>query len=368
MKVLVTGAGGFIGKNLCLRLSTIDGVDLIKYDIEDSFSCLEDAIDKVDIIFHLAGVNRPESTEEFYSGNTDFTKSLVALIWDRGAKPTVVMSSSIQAALSNDYGKSKALAEEAVLSLSGQTQAYVYRLQNVFRKWCRPNYNSVVATFCYNIMHDLPIIVNDPTRSLDLVYIDDIVDEFVSLARGGVPKHQSGAYNSIEPVYSISLGELSEKLYGFKKSLQSTCVPPVGGVFTKKLFSTFLSYAEACDIVLNPKKNEDERGSFTELINTVDMGQVSVLISKKGITRGNHFHDTKMEKFIVLKGKARINLRHMITNDKMTFDVSSEDQTIVTIPVGYTHNIENLGDELILLIWANENFDPKTPDTYYEEV
>jgi UDP-2-acetamido-2,6-beta-L-arabino-hexul-4-ose reductase len=217
-------------------------------------------------------------------------------------------------------------------------------------------------------MRGLPITVNDPNHEISLVYVDDIVDEFVSVMQGGVPTNKEGDYCSIRPNYTVTLGMLAEKLHEFKSDLHSTVVPNVADTFAKKLFSTFVSYAEAEDVTYLPRKNVDARGSFTELINTKDMGQVSVSISKKGVVRGNHFHDTKMEKFIVIKGKAKISFRHMITDETMTFDVDGEDQAIVTIPVGYTHKIENLSDELILLIWCNENFDPEKPDTYFDEV
>jgi len=369
MRILVTGADGFIGKNLCLRFGTFENVEVIKYDVGDRFSLIEDTIDDVDFVFHLAGVNRPENAEEFYAGNTDFTKSLVRLISDRKAHLGFVMSSSIQAALDNDYGKSKKMAEDAVLSLADRMPVYVYRLHNVFGKWCKPNYNSVVATFCHNIMRDLPISVNDTDRVMELVYIDDVVDEFVSLVCGATPQNKESEYCYIKPKYDITLGKLAGMLGGFKKDLQGTSVPGVGDRFAKILFSTFISYAEAGDVFFDPKMNVDERGSFTELIHTESAGQVSVSVSKPGVVRGNHFHDTKIEKFIVLSGEARIAFRHMASGERMEFLVNGEQPRIVTIPVGYTHNIENTGTgDMVLLIWANENFDRSRPDTFSEEV
>jgi UDP-2-acetamido-2,6-beta-L-arabino-hexul-4-ose reductase len=369
MRILVTGAEGFVGKNFCLRFGTFENVEVIKYDINSPFSLIEDAIDDVDFVFHLAGVNRPENAEEFYVGNSDFTESLVRLISDRKAHLGFVMSSSIQAALDNDYGKSKKMAEDAVLSLADRMPVYVYRLHNVFGKWCRPNYNSVVATFCYNVMRGLPLSVNSQGRIMELVYIDDVVDEFVSLAHGAAPQSKEGEYCYIKPKYDITLEKLAKMIEGFKRDLQHTSIPEIGDMFTKILFSTFVSYAEADDVFFDPKIHIDERGSFTELIHTESAGQVSVSVSKPGVTRGNHFHDTKMEKFIVLSGEARIAFRHMASGERMEFLVNGEQPRIVTIPAGYTHNIENTGaGDMILLIWANENFDRGRPDTFFGEV
>jgi UDP-2-acetamido-2,6-beta-L-arabino-hexul-4-ose reductase len=368
-RVLVTGANGFVGKNLCLRLGMMDDIEIVKYDIDDSFSLIEDTIRTVDFVFHLAGVNRPDSVEGFYSGNTDFTKALVSLIRDCGVKPGFVFSSSIQAELDNDYGKSKKIAEDAVLDMKDITDVFVYRLHNVFGKWCRPNYNSVVATFCNNIMRGLPIAINDPNRVMELVYIDDIIDEFVHLVNGFPPKNRAGDYCYIKPKYEITLGDLSKKIMGFKSDLNGIEVPETGDDFTKKFFSTFVSYAKSDDIIFEPNVHSDQRGRFIELLRTESAGQVSVSVSKPGIVRGNHFHDTKMEKFIVLSGEARISFRHMATGDMMTFNVSGESPEIVTIPVGYTHNIENCGErDMVLLIWANEKFDSDKPDTYFAEV
>jgi UDP-2-acetamido-2,6-beta-L-arabino-hexul-4-ose reductase len=369
MKVLVTGANGFIGKNLRLRLGTMPGVEVVPYDIEDDFALIESCIADVDFVFHLAGVNRPDKVEEFYSGNTDLTKALVDLMIEKDATPAVVLASSIQAALENDYGKSKRLAEEAVLSLRGRAAVYVYRFHNVFGKWCRPHYNSVVATFCSNIMRGQPIVVNDPARVMELVYIDDIVDEFALLLRGGEPRYPVGDLFEVRPVYEIRLDELARAIEGFKDDLAGILVPETGDPFTRKLFSTFVSYAERGDILATPQLHEDQRGSFAELIHTRGAGQVSVSVSKKGVVRGNHFHDTKMEKFIVVHGRARIAFRHMATGDTMEFEVSGDAPQIVTIPVGYTHNIENTGEgDMVLLIWANELFDPERPDTFFDEV
>ena len=368
MKVLVTGSEGFIGKNLILRLKHTEDIEYIPYDIEYDFEKIETHIEEVDFIFHLAGVNRPENTEEFYSGNTDLTISIVELIKSKELKIPIVFSSSIQAELDNDYGKSKKLAEDVLLSLGEDYPVYIFRLNNVFGKWCKPNYNSVVATFCHNIVKGIPIEISDRGNELNLIYIDDIIDEFINILQSGNPTWREGQYCYVKPLYTITLGELADTLYKFKEMLKGIHVPSTGDVFTKKLFSTFVSYGSQNDFVLMPKINSDQRGSFTELIKNENTGQVSVSFSKAGVTRGGHFHDTKMERFIVLKGNARITFRHVITDEIMVFDVDGEHMQIVTIPVGHTHKIENMGDELILLLWGNEEFDPDKPDTYADEV
>ena len=368
LKVLVTGSGGFIGKNLICRLNHADGIEAIPFDVGDDFKIIEDQISEFDFIFHLAGINRPDDAKEFYLGNTDFTLSIVELIKSKGLKIPFVFSSSVQAALDNDYGKSKKLAEDALLSLGEDYPIFVYRLANVFGKWCRPNYNSVVATFCHNIMRGLPIQISDSRNELNLIYVDDVVDEFINVLKGDSPSYREGKYCHVNPVYSITLGELAETLHGFKEILKSEYLPSVEDDFSKKLFSTFVSYGTQDDFVFSPKVNSDQRGSFIELLKSEKGGQVSVSVSKKGVTRGNHYHDTKMEKFIVIKGEARITLRHLGNDEMLVFDVDGECMQEVTIPVGYTHNIENLGDELILLIWVNEEFDNEKPDTYAESV
>ncbi|MDR3364537.1 MAG: NAD-dependent epimerase/dehydratase family protein [Clostridiales Family XIII bacterium] len=368
LKVLITGSEGFIGKNLRCRLAHMDGAEVLLFDAGDGFGLIESHIADIDFIFHLAGVNRPDDPKEFYSGNADLTQSLAGLIQAKGLNIPIVFSSSTQAAFGNDYGKSKRLAEDALLSLADRMPIYVYRLHNVFGKWCRPNYNSVVATFCYNIMHGLPISISDRSAELQLVYIDDIVDEFLKILKGGPPAWIDEGRCYIRPLYTVTLGDLADTLYKFKGMLGSLFVPSTGDVFAKKLFSTFVSYGGHDDFVQLPKINRDQRGSFTELVKNEYAGQVSVSISKPGVIRGNHFHDTKMERFIVVKGSARIRFRHVLTDEAMEFDVCGERQEIVTIPVGYTHSIENTGDEMILLIWGNEELDPERPDTYFDEV
>lgn len=365
MKILITGSEGFIGKNLRSHLQEIDDIEIIRYDKNDDFNKIESNIDNIDFIFHLAGINRPQTKEEFYSGNTDLTKRIVDLIKDKDIP--LIITSSIQATKDNDYGKSKKLAEEYIQS--NLKNYYIYRLHNVFGKWCRPNYNSVIATFCYNISHNIDITINDSNTCLDLIYIDDICYEFVNLIRGIKPTEENNGYCYINPRYNVSLGYIANKLYQFKDSTNSIYVPNTGDDFIKKLYSTYISYLPIEDTVTIAKKNVDNRGSFTELVRTKDCGQFSVSFSKPGIVRGNHYHHTKLERFIVIKGKAKIGFTSVIDDSSYEFIVDDSEIKVVTIPVGYTHNIENMGeDEMILAIWCNELFDEKKPDTYFKTV
>jgi UDP-2-acetamido-2,6-beta-L-arabino-hexul-4-ose reductase len=366
MKVLVTGSSGFIGKNLCQHLKEMKDIEVLLFDKEDSFSVIEKNIKDIKFIFHLAGINRPENVEEFYKGNTDLTKSIIELLNENKLNTPILMTSSIQAVKDNDYGKSKKLAEDILLSYKN---SIIFRLHNVFGKWCRPNYNSVVATFCYNVAHNIDLTINDPNAEIELIYIDDIVKEFINILNGNNPSHKEDSYCYIEPRYKVTIGELAEKIKASKNSMESILVLQTGDDFTKKLFSTYLSYVELDDMVFTPKMNIDQRGSFTELIKTIDSGQVSVSVSKPGVFRGNHYHHTKMEKFIVIKGTAKITFKHVITGEIKEYLVDDKELKIVNIPVGYTHKIENTGnDEMILLLWCNEIFDPNTPDTYAMEV
>lgn len=365
MKILVTGSNGFIGKNLISHLQENKDIEIITFDIEDSFSKIEDSIDSVDFIFHLAGVNRPQTAEEFYEGNSDLTKKIVDLIKDKDIP--IIITSSIQAVKDNDYGKSKKIAEDYIIE--NLNNYCIYRLHNVFGKWCRPNYNSVVATFCNNIANDLDITINDPNAELNLIYIDDICKEFIGIIKGNKPTEKEDNYCYINPRYKITLGELAKLLYKFKDSMESIYVPNTGDDFVKKLYSTYISYLPFEKTYASAKKNVDERGSFTELVRTDECGQFSISVSKPGIVRGNHYHHTKLERFIVIKGKARISFSSVVNDEFYSFEVDDQDIKIVTIPVGYTHNIENIGDsDMILAIWCNELFDEKNPDTYFQKV
>lgn len=366
MKVLVTGSNGFIGKNLISHLKENENVEILEYDKDNTFDLIEENIENIDFIFHLAGINRPTDNKEFYSGNTDLTNQIISLLKKKNFKTPLVITSSIQATKDNDYGKSKKMAEDLVLNYKG---GIVYRLHNVFGKWCRPNYNSVIATFCNNIANDLDITVNDENTKLDLIYIDDIVKEFINVMNGEEPSEKTDNYCYINPRYSVTLGYIVKLLNEFKNSMESIYVPKTGDDFVKKLYSTYVSYVPLEKMYSSAKKNSDERGSFTELVRTYDSGQFSISISKPGIVRGNHYHHTKMERFVVVKGTAKIRFTNIIDNSSYEFEVSDKDIKVVTIPVGYTHNIENIGnDEMILAIWCNELFDEKNPDTYYKSI
>lgn len=365
MKVLITGSNGFVGKNLISHLQEIENIDLITYDIEDSFDKIENNINDIDFIFHLAGVNRPQNIEEFYEGNSDLTKRIVDLIKDKNIP--LLVSSSIQAEKDNDYGKSKKIAEDYIID--NLSNYYIYRLHNVFGKWCKPNYNSVIATFCYNISHNLEININDKNANLELIYIDDIIYEFIRVMNKQKPDEKIGNYCYINPRYNVTLGYIVDKLNEFKESMSSIYVPATGNDFIKKLYATYVSYVDTDKTFVTAVKNVDERGAFIELMRTYECGQFSVSFSKPGIVRGNHYHHTKMERFIVIKGKAKISFSSVINDDKYSFIVDDSEIKIVTIPVGYTHNIENIGDgEMILAIWCNELFDKEHPDTYFKKV
>ena len=369
MKVLVTGSNGFIAKNLLVFLSEVKdkNIEIVTFDREDEFSVVEKNIDSIDIIYHFAGVNRPEDVKEFYEGNTDLTISLIDLLNNKNKNIPFVYSSSIQAELDNDYGKSKKEAEDYIIK--NYKKYYIYRFHNVFGKWCRPNYNSVVATFCNNIANNLEITINDPAKEIELIYIDDICYEMINILNGNEPTKKVGDCCYIEPVKKISLQELVDFLYSFKSNMESIYVPKTGDEFIKKLFATFVSYLPVEKMVTNAKKNTDDRGSFTELVRTIDSGQFSISTSKPGVIRGNHYHNTKMERFIVVKGKAKITFKHVVTGEIHEFYVSEEKIEPVMIPPGYSHKIENIGsDEMILMLWCNELFDENKPDTYFKEI
>ena len=365
MQVLITGANGFIGKNLQLFLREEPNITIDTYTRSDSPDSLEAKIKKADFIFHLAGVNRPKSASEFYSGNLDLTKSIVDILLKNHLHIPLIYSSSIQAELDNDYGKSKRQAEDYILD--NYQPGIIFRLHNVFGKGCRPNYNSVVATFCHNIVSNIPITIDNPKTELNLIYIDDICETFLKILHGA--KLPDTKYHYISPIYTISLGDLAKQLRSFKTDLSSISVPPTGDEFTKKLFSTFISYNSLAQLTFTPNSHDDDRGAFTELIHTLESGQVSFSLSHPGISRGNHYHHTKVEKFIVLSGEAILRFRKIGDSSIQEIKVSGSNPQIITIPVGYTHNITNIGNsDMILLIWCNEIYDKNHPDTYYEEV
>ena len=383
MKILVTGARGFVGRNLVSQLRNIrDGkiknhvlsgtdLEILEYDVDTDPSLLDDYCRQADFVFNLAGVNRPKDQAEFMKGNFGFASTLLDTLKKHGNACPVMISSSTQAALDNPYGESKRAGEELMFGYARGTGAkvLVYRFPNVFGKWCRPNYNSAVATFCHNIAHGLPIQVNDPNVVMHLVYIDDVVEELIG-ALGG-QEHRQGDYCEVPVVHTVTLGRIVELLYSFKESRNTLGVPDLGDAFTKKLYSTYLSYLPEDAFGYPLKMNVDARGSFTEIIRTPDRGQFSVNISKPRITKGNHWHHTKNEKFLVVSGKGVIRFRDMNDPDGQVLEyfVSGDKLEVIDIPTGYTHNIENLGDtDMVTFMWCNECFDPERPDTYFEEV
>lgn len=389
MNILITGAQGFVGRNLASQLKNIrDGkagnyavsgkeLSIFEYDLNSSPEELDDYCRKADFVFNLAGVNRPKDPTEFMQGNFGFASTLLSMLRKHGNTCPVMISSSIQAALDNPYGESKRAGEQLLFDYARETGAkvLVYRFPNLFGKWCRPNYNSVVATFCHNIAHDLPITVNDPSIEIHLAYIDDVVDELIAALSGR--EHREGDYCYIPGSHRVTLGKIAELLHEFRRMPETLALPDTtNGGFEKKLYSTYLSYLPTDRFAYNLKMNCDQRGSFTEIIRTADRGQVSVNISKPGITKGEHWHHTKNEKFVVVHGHGLIQLRK-VGMDKngnaypvVGYEVSGENIRVVEMIPGYTHNIINLSDteELVTVMWANESFDPKKPDTYFEPV
>ena len=399
MDILITGAAGFVGKNLTAALECIrDGKDrthpgltigrIYGYDIDSPESLLEEACRKADFVFNLAGVNRPQSQEEFMQGNFGFASKLLETLKKYNNTCPVVLSSSIQATLvgryaNGEYGKSKKAGEELFFSYAAETGArvLVYRFPNLFGKWCRPNYNSAVATFCHNYAHDLPITVNDASVELELLYIDDLVDEMVAALEGrehhcefeGVNTvlTESGRYCAAPISHRATLGEIVALLDAFKAQPSTLLMPEIPhNSFAKKLYSTYLSYLPKEKAAFSLKMNVDDRGSFTELLRTEKCGQFSVNISRPGITKGQHWHNTKWEFFIVVSGKGLIQQRKVGTEEVLNFEVSGEKIEAIHMLPGYTHNIINLSDteNLVTVMWANECFDPQKPDTFFEKV
>jgi len=367
--VLITGSNGFVGRNLAVSLAQRKDVKVVGFDIDDDQAALSSLVAGADFIYHLAGVNRPRNVEEFATGNAGLTQTIVSLLEGSGKVTPLLISSSTQAAQDNPYGISKRAAEEAVFAYGRQTGApvYVYRLPNVFGKWCRPNYNSAVATFCNNIANDIPILINDAAVTMSLVYIDDVVHEFISALDGKV--HKRDSFCQVHPVHSITLGEIADLIRSFKASRTERSIPNMSDPFTKKLYSTYLSYLPKDSFSYPLKMNIDDRGSFTEFIKTIDRGQVSVNISKPGITKGNHWHHTKNEKFLVVSGRGVIRFRKVGGEETMEYRVSGEKLEVVDIPTGYTHNISNIGEtDMVTVMWCNEPFDPEKPDTFFEAV
>ena len=369
MKILVTGAKGFVGRNLIAELKNAGYEDIYQYDIDTDASLLDKYTKECDFVFHLAGINRPKDENEFMTGNFGFTSRLTDSLKRNNNKATLLVTSSIQAQRDNPYGKSKKAGEDVIFqhSRSMSSKVCIYRLPNLFGKWSRANYNTVVATFCHNIARDIPIQINDPDTLLTLCYIDDVVEEFIR-ALNGDPTRQ-GKHCKVPVEYQIKLGDLADRIASFKKSRDDLLIANMQDSLTKKLYSTYLSFLSNDDFAYDLKMNADDRGSFTEILKTEDRGQVSVNISKPGIIKGNHWHHTKNEKFLVVSGKGVIRFRQVGSDDIIEYNVSGDKMQVVDIPVGYTHQIENVGDtDMVTIIWANECFDPSNTDTYYLEV
>ena len=399
MRILVTGAKGFVGKNLCANLRNIqEGKDrrfpelnieeIYEYDIDTDPSLLDGFCEKADFVFNLAGVNRPQNQEEFMQGNFGFASTLLDTLKKYGNKCPVMLSSSQQASLTgrfgnSEYGRSKKAGEDLFLDYSKETGAkvFVYRFPNLFGKWCRPNYNSAVATFCNAFANDLPYTVNDPSVELELLYIDDLVDEMIACLKGeehrcefnglSVQEVQDGRYCYVPTTHKITLGGIVELLKQFAAQPQTLMIPEIpASSFAKKLYSTYLSYLPKEKVAFPLKMNVDDRGSFTELVHTLNCGQVSINISKPGITKGQHWHNTKWEFFIVVAGHGLIQERKLGSDEVIEFEVSGDNIQCIHMLPGYTHNIINLSDteNLVTVMYCNEIFDPQKPDTFFEKV
>lgn len=381
MKILITGAKGFVGKNLVSELKNIrDGKDksfavankleICEFDIDTEKALLDEYCSDCDFVFNLAGVNRPKNEEDFMNGNFGFASDLLNTLKKYNNTCPVMLSSSIQAELPNPYGISKKAGEDLFFEYGRETGAkiLVYRFPNVFGKWCRPNYNSAVATFCNNIANDLPITVNDRSHKMTLVYIDDVVTELINALAGN--ETRDGEFCRVPTEHNTTLGEIVDLLYSFKESRETKAVPDMTeGSFSKKLYSTYLSYLPTDKFSYPLKMNVDNRGSFTEILRTANNGQFSVNISKPGITKGQHWHHTKNEKFLVVSGTGVIRFRKIGEDKIYEYFVSGENLEVVDIPTGYTHNIENLGStDMVTFMWCNECFNPDKPDTFFEEV
>jgi len=390
MKVLVTGAKGFVGRNLVVMLGEQLDVEIVGFDLDDPPSLLDDAVATADVIFHLAGVNRPERPEDYAVGNTGFTQTICDLLRVLKRKPLIIFSSSIQAALDNPYGVSKRGAEDSLIKFAGQTgsRVVIFRLKNVFGKWCRPNYNSGVATFCHHIARNIPITISNRANEVNLVYVDDVCEAMIEVAGilSSPLKHymlsSDSFYAEIEPSFKINLGTLVDTIHSFKTTRSSLQVPSLDDPFICRLYATYLSYLEESDFAYGLDIKADNRGSLAEFLKSPPFGQIFVSKTKPGITRGNHYHHTKTEKFLVVQGEAILRFRKIGSKFKIQnsgcegqdaevieYRVNGEEFRVVDIPPGYTHSIENVGEgELVTLFWANQIFDPEKPDTYFEMV
>jgi len=368
MNILVTGANGFIGQNLCVFLNEAGYTNISTITRNSSLAEILDKVSAADFIYHLAGVNRPKNDVEFKKGNTDLTALIVKQLVTKNKKTPIVLTSSTQASLDNAYGISKAGAEGVINTYQTQTGAdvYIYRLPNVFGKWCRPNYNSAIATFCFNTINDLPISINNSAAELNLVYIDDVCKNFLRLLE---PTIANSKVCEISPVYKTTVGDVVEQLAKFKSSKQSLITEKVGTEFIRALYSTYVSYFTPEQFSYSVTRHGDERGTFVEMLKTQDSGQFSYFTAHPGITRGGHYHHTKTEKFLVIKGKASFKFRHIVSDETYELLVEGKESKIVETAPGWSHDITNIGDEeMIVMLWANEIFDRDNPDTFAREL
>lgn len=370
MKVLITGSDGFIGKNLRLRLTERKDVQVTTFNRQDDVALLDEKIDDIDFVFHLAGVNRPTDPREFMIGNAGLTEALAAavirLARRRGKHIPVLLSSSVHAVRENAYGMSKSQAEQALIVAAAEgIPTFVFRLPNVFGKWCKPNYNSAVATFCHNIAHGLPIQINDASAQLTLVYVDDVVDAFIRIMDGKAPHVSDAGFAEVTPYYHSTVGELVELIEGFRRSRDTLISERVGTGLVRALYSTYVSYLPKEAFSYPVPKYGDQRGVFVEMLKTPDAGQFSYFTAYPGVTRGGHYHHTKTEKFLVIKGRALFKFRQMDTGETHELTTDGEMAEIVETVPGWTHDITNVGaEELVVMLWANEIFDRLRPDTY----
>ena len=379
MKVLVTGSCGFLGRNLVSQLENIQAgrtvfpgispdIEILPFDLGSDPACLAEFAREAAFVFHLAGVNRPKDPGEFMEVNLGLTSTLLNRLKKGGSKAPVMISSSTQAGLDNPYGQSKRAGEDAMFAYGKETgnPVYVYRFPNLFGKWSRPNYNSAVATFCNNIARGLPITVNDSSVVLNLAYVDDVVEELLRALAGSPTWTEDGKYCRVPVVHTVKLGDVARLLHEFKAARESKGLPDVSDPFTNKLYATYLSFLPEDDFARDLKMNTDARGSFTEILRTGPCGQFSVNISKPHITKGNHWHHTKNEKFVVVQGNGVIRFRRLDSGDVIEYFVSGDKIQVIDIPPGYTHNIENLGDtDMVTFMWCNECFNPDRPDTFF---
>jgi UDP-2-acetamido-2,6-beta-L-arabino-hexul-4-ose reductase len=370
-KVLITGAQGFIGKNLALHLSERREIDVVPFTRETPIDALPALLEGVDTVFHLAGINRPQDPQEFTTGNAELTRALCAALQARTIQgipaPRVLYTSSTQAANDNPYGRSKQSAERALFELQRDhgVQVHVFRLPNVFGKWCKPNYNSAVATFCHNITRGLPIQVNDPAAPLTLVYVDDVIARFLQLMDGAAASVDAQGFATLTPQYSTTVGEVARQIQGFRASRDTQVIDRVGTGLTRALYSTYVSYLPPEDFAYGLTRHGDARGVFVEMLKTPDCGQFSFFTAHAGITRGGHYHHTKTEKFLVIQGQACFRFRHMLTGEVHELHTRAEQPQVVETVPGWTHDITNTGaQEMVVMLWANEIFDRERPDTY----